>query len=432
MSRFRRIRGHIVDSLPDKLRKRIIYRYRYKVPHYQKLHKKRIELIKKRGTANVLFVVSSLSIWKYDQIFQILINDKRFNVSVITYPFNSYSDEARRTSIDQLQEYFRKFPVALYNAYQDGFDIQGCLDSIDADIVFYPMPYEGIYGNALEYSNYLDRLICYVQYGIGTAKGGLYTNTPFHNQIWRIYVATALHKKIAENGSYNHGENATVTGEANTIHFRNAKAKYSWKHDGEGVKKLIWAPHYSIAEGQAFHRVSFTWLSEFMLNLPNHYNGKLQLVFKPHPKLKTMLYENSDWGKERTDKYYEQWEIGENSSIEEGYYGDLFATCDGMIHDSCSFIGEFMYTEKPVLFTSRDIDSVRNNEMNEFGNACLDGHYHTSTTDGVTKFVDDVIFGGNDPLKEKREQFYNNVLTINDNLTTGERIYNNIKKSLKW
>jgi hypothetical protein len=370
--------------------------------------------------------------WKYDQIFKLLLNDHRFNVSVFVYPFGSYSEEAKCTSVSQLKEYFSAYPIKLIDAYKDGFDINECLEDVDADIVFYPMPYRGIYGNALEYSNYLDKLICYVNYGIGTGKLGQDTNTPFHNQVWRIYVATAMHKQIAARTSYNKAENVIVTGEANSFRFRNQSARYAWKREGEGVKKLIWAPHYSIADGAAFHRIGFTWLADFMLDLPNKYDGKLQIVFKPHPKLKTMLYESVDWGKEKTDKYYEQWKYGENTSLEEGYYGDLFATCDGMIHDSCSFMGEFLYTEKPVIFTSKVIEQVRKNEVNEFGNACLDVHYHASTTEEVGRFVDEVIFNGMDSLKAKRHEFYSKVLSMNDNLTAGERIYRDIIKSFEW
>lgn len=431
MSTLRKIRGAIVDGLPFSLRKPLIYKYRLKVPYYRALQNLTLEAARKQSQISVLFVVSSLSMWKYEEIFDILSNDNRFNVNVVLYPYKSYTAEEKKNSIDTLLAYFAKKGVSAVNAFVDGFDIEKYYQANNPTIIFYPMPYEGIYGNYIEYANHLNKLICYTPYGIGTTAGGLFINTPLHNLAWRVYVATSIHKESSVKESYNGGENVKIVGENNFNRFRDSNVTYKWKKNGKDVKKIIWAPHYSIITGHALHRASFLWLSEFMLNIADKYEGRLQVAFKPHPKLKTLMYEHPDWGKIRTENYFNAWAKGENTLLEVGEYATLFATSDGMIHDSSSFIGEYMYTEKPVLFTSKEICSIRS-ECNSFGNACLDLHYHASDIDTVKKFIDDVIMGDKDTLKAQRHEFYELILSIDDELTTGQRIYNDIKKSLGW
>jgi len=428
---FRKYRGWIVDHLPYFIRRRIIYKYRLKIPYYRKIQKELVQRIAKQSDVSVLFIVSSLSMWKYEELLNILVDDSRFKVNIILYPFNSYSENAKKKSIRQLLNHFSTHNCNIVDATNIE-NLEDLFNSINPQIIFYPMPYEGIYNNnALEYTWHTDRLLCYIPYGMDVTLGDLFYNTPFHNIAWRIFTANSLTKNVYIKGSFSRGENVAVVGEGNTERFRNLDQKSHWKKDGEGIKKIIWAPHYSILDGHALHRTGFVWLYDFMLNIEKEYDGRLQVAFKPHPKLKTLMYEHPEWGKEKTDAYFEAWENGENTIVEEGDYSALFATSDAMIHDSDSFIGEYMYTEKPVMFTCRDIMSIRN-EHNVFGNACLDLHYHASSLNQVREFINSVVFCGKDTLKEERHRFYNEILSINDGLTSGQRIYNELIRSLGW
>ncbi len=431
MSTLRKLRGAIVNKLPFVLRKPLIYKYRLRVPFYRALQYQTLYSISTECPVSVMFLVSSLAMWKYDEIFELLIRNPRFKVNVVLYPYDSYSVEEKQVSIKKLKSFFKNKGIEPIDAYAEDYDIEGYLKKINPKIIFYPMPYEGIYGNYFEYCRHLDKLIIYSPYGIGVIKGNLYTNTALHNLAWRIYVASPLHKQIAKEGSYNNAENVVVVGESNSSRFRNTSLKYPWKKDGDGVKKIIWAPHYSILDGHALHRISFLWLYDFMLHIADKYDGRLQVAFKPHPKLRTLMYQHPDWGKEKTDAYFNAWLEGDNTVIEEGDYAALFATSDAMIHDSSSFIGEYMYTEKPVLFSSRQLLEIRK-ECNSFGNRCLDLHYHADNYDDITQFIDNVVMQGHDSLAESRHKFYLDVLSFSDGLTTGERIYNDIIKFLGW
>lgn len=376
-----------------------------------------------------MFIASSLSMWKYEDIFRLLVSDKRFSINIILYPYGSYDSVAKSQSMEQLLKYFSRFDIAIYNCYLENMAIPPILETINPDIVFYQIPYEGVYQNELEYINFKDKLLCYAPYGIGTAQGDLFTNTFFHNIAWKIFSATEIHKNIGVKESINRGENIIVVGDGNANRFNSQESQYGkWKDSG---KRIIWAPHYSILDGHALHRTGFLWLSEYMLTLADQYNGKIQIAFKPHPKLKTLMYEHPMWGKEHTDIYFNKWNEGKNTILEEGDYADLFASSDAMIHDSSSFIGEYMYTAKPVLFTCKDIEYIRK-ECNSFGNECLNLHYIASDKIEVKNFIDQVVLNEKDPLKSERDNFKDKFLKIKDGLSTGQRIYRNFLQEFGW
>ena len=51
--------------------------------------------------------------------------------------------------------------------------------------------------------------------------------------------------------------------------------------------------------------------------------------------MKVKLYSHPDWGKIKTDKYYDFWTENSNSSLEEGEYIDLFIDTD--LNDDIEF-----------------------------------------------------------------------------------------------
>lgn len=142
-----------------------------------------------------------------------------------------------------------------------------------------------------------------------------------------------------------------------------------------------------------------------MLEMARKYRDHIQIAFKPHPLLRNKLIDL--WGKEKTDEYYSKWKGSENTCVQEGEYVDLFKTSDAMIHDSSSFIGEYLYVNKPVLRTVKDkLDMTAHNK---FGVECIKRHYLAYSEQDIEDFIKNVI-NGIDPLKESRTQFLNDVL----------------------
>ena len=160
-----------------------------------------------------------------------------------------------------------------------------------------------------------------------------------------------------------------------------------------------------------------------MLKLANKYKDKIEIAFKPHPLLKPALYSISEWGKERTDAYYQLWAIGENTTLHENEYVNLFRSSDAIINDSASFTIEYLYTKNPALYLN---NYDRTPICNEVGKAAFDVHYHATTPDAIEEFILKVVINGEDTLKEQRECFYNTYLLPPNKSSVAENIVNEI------
>jgi hypothetical protein len=100
-----------------------------------------------------------------------------------------------------------------------------------------------------------------------------------------------------------------------------------------------------------------------------------------------------------------------------------------MIHDSGSFVVDYLYFNHPVMFVTSDIERAKS-YVNEPGKRAYDAHYVGKTLDDVQNFVDQVVLGGNDTKQTDRQQFYSSFLEEADGLTVAQHIYDDMVRSL--
>ena len=129
----------------------------------------------------------------------------------------------------------------------------------------------------------------------------------------------------------------------------------------------------------------------------------------------------------KTDEYYRAWAKMENTLLAEGEYVELFKSSDALIHDCGSFMAEYLVTNKPVLFLEKNNYKM---PLNEFGKLCLNQHYIARKKQTIITFLDDVVLGSNDPMKEQRLAFVNNELKMNSSELVADRIFKEIKMDL--
>ena len=159
-------------------------------------------------------------------------------------------------------------------------------------------------------------------------------------------------------------------------------------------------------------------------NLVEFFEGRIQIAFKPHPILRANLSLVEFWGKEKTDKYYKSWDELPNGQVHEGGYIDLFLTSDGMIHDSSSFVVEYLYTNNPVMFLLNN-DSILE-KFNELGKMALSNLNLGRSKEEIEEFIIDVILNGKDNKQEERIHFFNSIVKPPNNVTASENIFNYI------
>jgi hypothetical protein len=172
-----------------------------------------------------------------------------------------------------------------------------------------------------------------------------------------------------------------------------------WKPQGRKKKRIIWAPHHSMGlNGEKILYSNFLEIAEYMLALASEFEDDIQIAFKPHPVLRDKL--NEIWGQKKTIGYYECWENMENGQLSEGSYADLFKHSDAMIHDCVSFIVEYQFMNKPVLFITKDIESLSVN-LTEFGKKALFAQQIAHDKADIRNFIVDVIVGRDEKSAER-------------------------------
>lgn len=178
-----------------------------------------------------------------------------------------------------------------------------------------------------------------------------------------------------------------------------------------------------------FDRPDFNWSYKVMREIAEQYADRLQIAFKPHPRLKSELYKHPDWGKERTDEFYAFWENSPATQLETGDYIDLFKTSDALIHNCGSFTAEYLYLNKPVAYITRNLAGIKT-DMNAFGAACQDAHYIVDSPEEIRRFIDEVVLNGRDSMEPQRVELLQTVLRTPNGNSVARNIYNDLVKSL--
>ena len=169
----------------------------------------------------------------------------------------------------------------------------------------------------------------------------------------------------------------------------------------------------------------------FMLELAKKYKNETVWIFKPHPLLKFKTIKDGIFANEdEWNAYEEQWRSLENGDVMEcGTYSALLMESDAMILDCVSFLAEYLYTHKPLLFLKGS-----KQYFNDFGKDLIEVHYTADGTDGtaIENFVKEIVLGNQDTNLEKREKFFENNLDYVKKLgkSAATNIYEQISMSL--
>lgn len=402
-------------------------KYRAKWMHYiPKQHKTERE-VHVKGKATVVFFASCLSMWKYQYLYEEMLRNPKYEPYVVLSPFVNYSVEVQKEDLRKLRAFFDANNVKYidFNFEGEVFDVRA---ELNPDIIFYPQPYLKCLSKKHQFKYFLDKLTAYYPYGFFTENAAWAYNNQFLNLAWKLFYATGMQLRDAQTKAANRGRNVEVVGYPGADEFTLSHYKDPWKPVNGKLKRVIWAPHFSI-NAKLTNQSNFLWMADYMLQLADTYKDRIQFAFKPHPRLKSELYKAEEWGKEKTDLYYSKWETKENCQLETGDFISLFLNSDAMVHDSASFTVDYHYTTKPVMFISKNVEAHKNT-LGDFGKKAVDLHYIGTNTDEIQHFIDDTVLGGNDPMKEERMEFYNNYLLPPNGKTAAQNTVDKISEIL--
>lgn len=377
---------------------------RWIIPH-------KVRKIRRKNIIKVLFVLNELGSWKSENLYQLMLQHPRFDPQILILP-----EISAPYAYDILKEYLEKKKYV----YNDIPPTETIKEKFHPDIIFYQKPYGNIPKQYLHVFN-LYALFCLVPYCFRNRNIPNVKNSfiPF---VWQNY---AENETILREKGY--PRNMIATG----IPFMDVllKNKSSFPDPWNGIhnkKRIIYAPHHTIStesfkSTSPFDYSTFLEYADFMLEMAIKYKQQVQWAFKPHPLLKYKLYKV--WGKEKTDRYYDEWNHMENCQLDEGEYLGLFKHSDAMIHDCGSFKLEYLYTNNPVMYLLKEEQEF--DYPNWQTREALNLHYKGYNKDDIENFVINVI-KEYDNLKGKRQGFVLNYLTPPYGKTACDNIINAI------
>lgn len=398
----------------------LIQNFSYKIALYK--------IRKVKRPLNVIFIVSWDSVWKYDSIFQLMMTDGLFKPVVFVCPLETLSDDERIANLDKTLSYFISKGYPTICAYDKKTKKYINIDSLSPDIIFYSTQYPFQLKKCYNQYSLRKYLKCFVNYAYVNVPFKWSIASPTQGLMWLYFIECDYNREQALRISKIEFKNTCVTGYPIYDAYQSAKNDASvWKNDDPKFKRIIWAPHHSIKGHNGLLSFStFIENAEKILDFAENNKDKFQFAFKPHPLLLQALYNHPQWGKEKTDAYYKKWAEGENTTLQTGTYMELFKSSDAMIHDCGSFIIEYLYTQKPVLYLGNN----REEQSNIVGKKAYRCHYHGLSISDIEQFLNKVVLEGDDSMKSEREQFYNDVLLPPNGCSVAENIINEIKKEL--
>lgn len=398
----------------------------------RKLQEQERKRVKAKEKKKVLFLVIQQAIWKYDVLLELLKADDRFEPEILVCPYTAGDEEELQHEMNKVLRAFSEKGVNVINSRKaDGTWIDVRTD-INPDIIFFTNPHK-LTRKEYTINQLADKLTCYTPYAfVVIGRIEMHYNDMFHKMLWKHYIETETHRKYALSFPLHNEHNLVVSGypALDKVFQPNTDMKHVWKSiEGKERKKIIWAPHHTIkGQGVQLDYSSFEELADFFLKLAESEGSDYQFAFKPHPLLMTKLFQAEAWGKEKTLEYYKRWENATHGQLETGDYLDLFQESDGMILDSASFIVEYLYFNKPVLFTYRDKDVKE--RFNSFGQEVLNVLYSGAGEADILAFLEERILKEKDTELESRKAFLRTRILPQNGFTASENIFQDLIEEL--
>ena len=406
--------------------------------YFYHLHKKKIKQLKNKKNIKVAFLVSRITQWKYQSLYLAFKDIQKFNVSVYVLPEDTddASNQIFNKELNLTYDVLKSNGLNVIDAFNSTNNINEIYKKIyQSDIVFFSKPTK--WGSKFGLQNFKKSLTCYVPYSIHIDSVGINKNDflqlgqLFYQCLWAHYLPIKLFFDSAK--KFYPAKNCKLFGYPGLDPFIDNKAiiiDKSIKIWSNTKKKIIWAPHHSIEEGPQWTFFStFLLYSNKFLQLLERYNDELEICFKPHPVLKQKLYNHFDWGKSKTDQYYERWSNAKNGILHESIYHDTFISADGMILDSVGFITEFSFIEKPICFLTRADKGNYGKFLNKSGLVIFDTLQKASSWHEIINFIDQIRNNDLHKNKLKQQQCFID-LEISKDIKSSDKIVDDINKAL--
>ncbi|MDE6407085.1 MAG: CDP-glycerol glycerophosphotransferase family protein [Anaeroplasmataceae bacterium] len=355
--------------------------------------------LKAKPNKKVAILLWDDSIWSINELYQEL-KQKGLSSTIIIHDFNDgTSKEMRENRIKKTKDFCE----------QNGFNyiINNKKVNINSyDIILFLSPYETNFPKNLRLNHIkTNKLTAYIPYGFFLSKIDylVFEMLSLHlfNYIFDIQYSIDLAKKT--NKLLNYFNRVDVGYPKMDYFFDSEKPEIAVERNC-----ILYAPHHSIFDlGQQYS--TFDKNYSFFLEMAKKYKN-IHWIFRPHPVLaRTTIQKGVFQSYDEYLNYIEEWKNLENAEVSsKGNYFSEFDRSVCMILDSESFVAEYYYENKPIVFLRRD-----SQRFNSIGQELIYGTYEIEgdnyeALERFIKAIDDGSFV--DDKKEIREQAFNRYL----------------------
>ncbi|MBO4779496.1 MAG: CDP-glycerol glycerophosphotransferase family protein, partial [Selenomonadaceae bacterium] len=375
------------------------------------------------------FAMLEAAHWCGKDLYDFFARDKRFETTVfLSMDFHKeINDIVKKDFWDGVEQ-----------LKSDGLNVVA-LEDIDAkvpeqDVLIFLTPYLQYFVKAFQIQSMTPKtLLAYIPYAYDSSQHV----KSFYSQMlvlvaWKIFFSSTVTFDLYKEKTIIGMPTGVYSGYPRMDIFfkQDAQFNFDWKMAQPDAKKIIWAPHHSIASTTSIVYATFQWNYQFMYEFAKNH-PETSWVVKPHPwLLYTAVTDGVFETAEAFNEYIQAWNDLPNAQVViGGYYQNIFATSDALIHDCGSFISEYQYVNNPMIYLTRD--TQKHNKLGkEILNAsyCVDGQ----DLDAIAKTIQQVIIDGDDYKAYARQEVFDNYLNYPkaNGMLASEFIYKNISEGL--
>ncbi len=376
------------------------------------------------------FAMLEAAHWCGKDLYNFFAGDERFDTTVfLSMDFHKDINDVVKKDFLEGVEQLRSHGLNVVAV--DDFDA-----NIPAqDVMIYLTPYMQYFAKPFQIQSLTPKtLIAYIPYAYDSS----FHIKSFYSQMiiliaWKIFFSSTVTFDLYKEKAVIGAPRGIYSGYPKMDIFFKADAEFNfdWKTTRPDAKKIIWAPHHSIASTTSIVYATFQWNYEFMYEFAKAH-PETSWIVKPHPWLFfTAVTEKIFPSAEALDEYWRKWNELPNAQVYIGaYYQHVFATSDAMIHDCGSFIAEYQYVDKPMIYLTRDTQ-----KFNDLGDEilkvsyCVDGQ----DSDAIAATIQRVIIEGDDYQSAARREIFDKYLNYPqaNGMLASEFIYRSIDDEFK-
>ena len=370
------------------------------IKHLNRLNNK----YRNKDKINVMFITQFPEMWNsVKSLYNLLITDNRFNVSVLTIPKRDSSNESgKRFQKDDAFEFFLKEGVEAKHA-----DIRriSSLKKYDPDFIFIQRPYDDMMPKDYSIRNICKiGLVCYIPYSARLTKG-IHLSYELNPHLLRYFFA--FFADCEDSFMYTHYWIETrryrKLKHAFNIGFpRYDLIKQVEVDDKRKKSRFTWLPRWSLNEEN--DRSTFLEYIDTVLDFFEQ-RKDLHLVIRPHPLMFSNFLKNGAITEEGIKNIHDRVDMLENVTFDINKdYLQTFDETDVLIADVTSLLFEFFFSGKPIICLSKF------SNLTEDGKKMADTFLYAYDKEELLWSIDKVIEC--DPMRNERKAALNGFETF--------------------